>query len=381
MADLFSPLSLRGLTLRNRLVVSPMCQYSAQMGLANDWHLVHLGRFALGGFGLIVVEAAAVTPEGRISYGDLGLWSDAHIEPLKRIVDFVHAQGSTIGIQIAHAGRKASNLPPWLGGKRLEGDAAHRAGAEYWQPLAPSPLAHAPGFAEPQELGSQQIARLVESFAQAAKRAELAGFDMVEIHGAHGYLIDEFLSPLANKRTDQYGGSRDNRMRFALEIAEAARAVWPENKPLFTRLSVQDWHPEGWQIEDSIALAKELKARGVDLIDCSSGGFAEAELVIEPGYQVPFAKAVRQGADIPTMAVGLIEGAQRANEIVATGEADLVALARGALDDPNWPQHAREALYPDQPQTHADWPKQAGYAVRARNKALEASDSKNRPAR
>lgn len=370
MADLFSEFRLRGTTLRNRIVVSPMCQYSAHMGLANDWHLVHLGRFAQGGFGLVIVEAAAVVPEGRITYADLGLWSDAHIAPLKRIVDFVHAQGAAIGIQLAHAGRKASAAPPWLGGKALEGEAARRQGAEFWQPVAPSPEPHAEGSPLPAEMSETDIKQTVNAFAAAAERAQMAGFDLIEIHGAHGYLIDQFLSPLANKRTDAYGGPRENRMRFALEVVEAVRKVWPNEKPAFMRLSVQDWHPQGWQVEDSVELAKQVGKRGVDLIDCSSGGFSGAKVEVGFEYQVPFAQAIRAEANIPTMAVGLIETAKRAQQIVQEGKADLVALARAALDDPNWPLHARHALSEtaDDPYTH--WPKQAGYAIKARDRSL-----------
>lgn len=371
MADLFSEFTLRGLTLRNRLVVSPMCQYSAHMGLANDWHLVHLGRFALGGFGLIIVEATAVTPEGRISYGDLGLWSDAHIAPLKRIVDFVHAQGAAIGIQLAHAGRKASNLPPWLGGEKPVGADARRADAEFWQPVAPSPIPHAKGSPTPHALDADEIAQTVQAFADATERAQMAGFDVIEIHGAHGYLIDQFLSPLANAREDAYGGERANRMRFALEVTKAARKVWPNDKPAFMRLSVQDWHPDGWQVDDSVVLAQHLKNEGIDLIDCSSGGFAQSDVVVEPGYQVPFSAAVRDGANVPTMAVGLIEGPTYAQQILDAGQTDLVALARGALDDPNWALHARKTLVDNAHDPYAGWPRQAGYAVKARDRALQ----------
>ena len=367
MSDLFSPLTLRGLTLRNRTVVSPMCQYSAQMGLANDWHLVHLGRFAVGGFGLVVVEATGVEARGRITYGCLGLWSDAQIAPLKRIVDFVHDQKAAIGIQLAHAGRKASSQLPFLPSPSAEDKARHSY--EDWTPVAPSAIPHDDTSKVPHALTIAEIGDIRQAFVDAALRAETAGFDVVELHFAHGYLVNEFLSPLANKRTDAYGGSRENRMRLALEIAESVRAVWPGDKPLFARISTQDWHPDGWQVEDSIVLARELKARGVDVIDCSSGGFAEGRPVSGPAYQLPFADAVRKGADIKTMAVGMMGDPAEAEAAIAEGKADLAALARPALDDPNWPARAMAAagLKPEVYALHA---KQAGYAVRGLHAAL-----------
>jgi 2,4-dienoyl-CoA reductase-like NADH-dependent reductase (Old Yellow Enzyme family) len=369
MSNLFSPSSLRGLTLRNRTVVAPMCQYSAKDGFANDWHLVHLGRFAMGGFGLVIVEATGVTAEGRISYGDLGLWKDEQIAPLARIVDFLHSQGAAAGIQLAHAGRKASTPIHWRGGF-TETEAEKAAfGFESWTPVAPSAVAHTqtnPDYQTPTALDAAGIRNIIDSFTAAAIRADQAGFDTVEIHAAHGYLLNQFLSPLANKRTDEYGGSRDNRMRLVLEVTEAVRAVWPADKPLLVRISVSDNHPEGWQVEDSVALARELKARGVDAIDCSSGGFDGASIKPIAAYQVPFAKAVRDGADIPTMAVGLLGDVAGAEAIVSSGEADFVALARAALDDPNWALHARHEL------GAADydlWPKQAN-RVRERDRSL-----------
>ncbi len=369
MSDLFSPLTLRGLTLRNRTVVSPMCQYSAQMGLANDWHLVHLGRFAIGGFGLVIVEATGVEARGRISYGCLGLWSDAQIEPLKRVVDFVHSQGAAIGIQLAHAGRKASSQLPFLPKPNAEDKARHSY--EEWTPVAPSAVPHDARSKVPHALSIEEIADIREAFVNAAIRAERAGFDLVELHFAHGYLVNQFLSPLANKRDDIYGGSRENRMRLALEIAEAVRRVWPEDKPLFARISTQDWHPDGWQVEDSIVLAGELEARGLDLIDCSSGGFAEGKVVPGPAYQVPFAEAVRKGANIRTMTVGLMGDPDDAEKAISEEKADLVALARPALDDPNWPVRTMTAagLKPEAYALHA---KQAGYAVRGLHAALDS---------
>ena len=357
MSKLFSPASLRGLNLRNRTVIAPMCQYSATDGFVNDWHMVHLGRFAMGGFGLILFEATGVTAEGRISYGDLGIWKDEHVAPLARIVDFLHSQGAAAGIQLAHAGRKASTPVTWNieAIKTPEGRAS--VGYEQWTPVAPSAVAHSddPSFTVPTALDLAGIKGVVDAFAAGAKRALAAGFDTVEIHAAHGYLLNQFLSPLANKRTDEYGGSRENRMRLPLEVVAAVRAVWPEDKPLLVRISVSDNHPDGWQVEDSVAFAKELKALGVDAIDCSSGGFDGAIINSVAHYQVPFAQAVREGADIPTIAVGLIDEAHQAEAVIARGEADFVALARGALDDPNWALHANHILGEDK---YTLWPVQ-----------------------
>ena len=368
MSKLFSPATLRGLTLRNRTVVAPMCQYSAQDGFANDWHFVHLGRFAIGGFGLVLLEATAVVAEGRISYGDLGLWKDEQIAPLTRIVDFLHSQGAAAGIQLAHAGRKASTPVPWRKGFDETEEEKAALHFESWTPVGPSALIHAEGkdFTKPEALDEAGIRNVIDSFVAAAKRADRAGFDTIEVHAAHGYLLDQFLSPLANKRTDRYGGSRENRMRLLLEVTAAVRAVWPEDKPLLVRLSVSDWHPEGWQVEDSIVLARELKALGVDAIDASSGGFEGASIPVAADYQVPLAKAVRNEAGLPTIAVGLLGNVKRAEDIVASGEADFIALARGALDDPNWPVHARHELGDND---YDLWPNQAK-RVRERDRAL-----------
>ncbi|WP_374624420.1 NADH:flavin oxidoreductase/NADH oxidase [Devosia sp.] len=368
MSQLFSPYTLRGLTLRNRTVVAPMCQYSAQHGVANDWHLVHLGRFALGGFGLVIFEATGVTPEGRISYGDLGLWDDEQIRPLSRIVDFLHREGAAAGIQLAHAGRKASTPIPWRNG--FDETAAEKAelAFEAWTPVAPSALIHADklGFTAPDALDEAGIAAVTTAFADAARRAERAGFEVVEIHAAHGYLLNQFLSPIANRRTDRYGGSLENRMRLVLEVAEAVRAAWPEDKPLFVRISAVDGSDGGWTIADSIALAGELKARGVDAMHCSSGGFDGYGLKPGPHYQVPLARAVRSGG-LPTIAVGLIDDPAAAEAILTRGDADLIALARGALEDPNWPIHAHHVL------DGADyelWPKQARARIRDKDRAM-----------
>jgi 2,4-dienoyl-CoA reductase-like NADH-dependent reductase (Old Yellow Enzyme family) len=370
MSQLFSPLTLRELTLRNRTVVAPMCQYSAKRGYANDWHFVHLGRFALGGFGLVILEATGVNPEGRISYGDLGLWEDGQIAPLKHIVDFLHAEGSAAGIQLAHAGRKAST-PIWWRGGFNESEADRAAyGFEHWVPVAPSAVSHNPEQSDvyqvPTALDEAGIKATVQAFADAARRADEAGFDVVEIHGAHGYLINQFLSPIANKRTDSYGGSLENRMRFALEVTEAVRAVWPKHKPLLMRISTTDGAEGGWTVEDSLVLAGELKARGVDAIHTSSGGVATYGLKAAPLYQVGFAKAVRD-TGIPTIAVGLINTPEEAEGILQKGEADLIAFARGALEDPNWPVHAHHILDGAE---YDLWPKQARLRIRDKDRVL-----------
>jgi 2,4-dienoyl-CoA reductase-like NADH-dependent reductase (Old Yellow Enzyme family) len=372
MSLLFSPLTLRGLTLRNRTVVSPMCQYSAVHGRANDWHLVQLGRFAVGGFGLVVAEATGVTAEGRISYGDLGLWDDAQIGPLARITRFVKGQGAAAGIQLAHAGRKAATPIAWRSGfDETEAEKA-AVGFEHWLPVAPSAIAHTdrnPDFQVPHALTRVEIEATVAAFAAAADRADRAGFDVVEIHGAHGYLVNQFLSPLSNRRTDDYGGSTENRMRFALEVAAAVRETWPEHKPLFMRLSVTDGSPDGWGIEDSVTLARRLMEIGVDAIDCSSGGFDGHAIKAAPLYQVPLARAVR-AAGLPTVAVGLVQTPEEAESILADGSADMVALARGALDDPNWPLHAHHVLDGGGEEVYGLWPPQARNRIRDRDRVL-----------
>nr|AIA11484.1 NADH:flavin oxidoreductase / NADH oxidase family [uncultured bacterium] len=372
MSLLFSPLTLRGVTLRNRTVVSPMCQYSAKDGIANDWHFVHLGRFALGGFGLVILEATGVTPEGRISYGDLGLWNDDQIAPLAGIVEFLKKQGAAAGIQLGHAGRKASTPVWWRGGFTETEDEKPRVGYQSWIPLAPSPIIHSQkqpnDFQTPAELDHSGIARIVQAFADAARRADKAGFDLIELHGAHGYLISEFLSPISNHRTDEYGGSRENRMRFAFEVVDAVRATWPADKPLSIRISTTDGSPGGWSVEDSQVLARELAARGVDIIDCSSGGFDGYGLKPAPLYQVPLAKAVRD-TGIKTMTVGLIGNPRDAETILERGDADLIALARGALDDPNWPIHAHHAL-DGGGEVYDLWPIQARNRIRDRDRVL-----------
>jgi 2,4-dienoyl-CoA reductase-like NADH-dependent reductase (Old Yellow Enzyme family) len=347
-APLFSPFQLRSLSFANRIGVSPMCQYSAHDGFANDWHFVHLGSRAQGGAGLVILEATAVTPAGRISNGDLGIWKDEQIPALARIVTFLHAQGSRAGIQLAHAGRKGSMSIPFAG-ERLLTDAEGG-----WQTVAPSALAFAPGYDQPHALDLEGIAGVVEAFRQATRRALEAGFDFVEIHAAHGYLLHQFLSPLSNLRTDEYGGSFENRTRLALEVVDAVRAEWPAHLPIFVRISATDWAEGGWNADESVELARLFAAHGVDLVDVSTGGLVpNAKIPVAPGFQVEFATRIRREAKIPTAAVGLITEAHQANEIVATGEADLVLLGREFLRDPYWPVHAAAAL--GEP---ASWPEQ-----------------------
>ncbi len=345
---LFEPLRLRGVTLRNRIGVSPMCQYSCVDGVATDWHLVHLGSRAVGGAGLVLTEATAVLPEGRISPEDLGLWSDAHAEPLARVAAFVKAQGAAPGVQLAHAGRKASTRRPWDGGKPLPPEDGG------WRPVGPGPHAFAPAHAVPDALDGAGLVRIVDAFRQAAARALDAGFDVLELHAAHGYLLAEFLSPLVNRRDDAYGGSFEGRTRLLREVVGAVRGVWPERLPLLVRVSATDWVEGGWSGDDTVALARLLAPLGVDLIDCSSGGAVpDAKVPVGPGYQVPFAARVRREAGVPSATVGLITEPAQADAIVREGEADLVLLARELLRDPYWPLHAARALGHDLP-----WPPQ-----------------------
>ena len=349
MPRLFEPLTIRSVTFTNRIFVSPMCEYSSDDGFANDWHLVHLGARAVGGAGLVFTEATAVTPEGRISPQDLGIWKDDHIAMLSRIVEFIHQQGSVAGMQLAHAGRKASTFRPWEGsGKVNELDGGWR------NVIAPSPIAFANHYPNPIEMTPNMIARVVAAFAAAAARALQAGFRVIEIHAAHGYLIHEFLSPLSNQRADEYGGTFENRTRLLLEITAAVRKVWPAELPLFVRISATDWVEGGWDIEQSIALAKLLKPLGVDFVDCSTGGnVARAQIPVGPGYQVEFAERIRKEADILTGAVGLITTPEQAEEIVSSSRADAVLLARELLRDPYFPMRAAAALGQD-----ITWPAQ-----------------------
>ncbi len=340
MPSLFDPLTLCSLEFRNRVIVSPMCQYSSEDGFASDWHLVHLGSRAVGGAGLIITEAAAVTPQGRISPTDLGIWKDAHVEKLACVTSFVKAQGCAIGIQLAHAGRKASTAQPWRGGKPLSPEEGG------WSPiLGPSPIAFNDGYQVPKEMSKQDIAACVSAFRDAARRCLAAGFQVIELHAAHGYLLHEFLSPLSNRRKDEYGGSFENRIRPLLEVTSAVRNDWPENLPLFVRVSSTDWSEGGWDIDQSIELSRRLKALGVDLIDCSSGGnVPHVKIPLGPGYQTQFAERIRKEANIPTGAVGLITSPQQADHIVRSGQADAVLLARELLRHPYWPLKAAKAL-------------------------------------
>jgi 2,4-dienoyl-CoA reductase-like NADH-dependent reductase (Old Yellow Enzyme family) len=353
--NLLTSLTVRGVTLRNRIVVSPMCQYSACDGFADDWHLVHLGSRAAGGAGLVFVEASAVSPEGRITPGDVGIWDDRHIDPLARIARFVERMGAVPAIQLAHAGRKASCVPPWQGGARITDPA--QGG---WPVIAPSPIPFVDGDPAPVALDQAGMARIVDLWVAAAHRAIAAGFRIIEIHNAHGYLLHEFLSPLSNRRTDDYGGSLENRMRLPLQVATAVRAAIPESMPLFVRISCTDWAEGGWDLEQSIEFSRRLKEIGVDLMDCSSGALVRgARIPIGPGYQVPFAAAIRQQAGIATGAVGMITEAHQADEIITSGKADLAFLAREMLREPYWALKAEAALGAE-----PHWPTQYGYAVK-----------------
>jgi 2,4-dienoyl-CoA reductase-like NADH-dependent reductase (Old Yellow Enzyme family) len=341
-STLFSPFKLAGITFPNRIVVSPMCEYSSEDGFANDWHLVHLGSRAVGGAGLIFTEAAAVSPEGRITPQDLGFWKDEHVGPWKRIVEFLHGQGARAGIQLAHAGRKASMSRPWDGEERVK--SPDEGG--WTDVLAPSAIPFSDKYPNPVAIDTAGIQRIVKAFQEAAQRALQANFDVVEIHAAHGYLLHEFLSPLSNHRTDEYGGTLENRARALIEIVDAVREVWPLDNPLFVRISATDWVEGGWDIEQSVELAKLLKPRGVELIDVSSGGLAAgAKIPAGPGYQTPFSERIRNEVQIPTGTVGMITGAAQAEHILRTGQADLVFLAREFLREPYWPLHAAAELH------------------------------------
>jgi 2,4-dienoyl-CoA reductase-like NADH-dependent reductase (Old Yellow Enzyme family) len=348
MSKLFSPLKIRETTFRNRVFVSPMCQYSATDGIANDWHLVNYGSRAVGGASLVIVEATGVCPEGRITPFCLGLWSDEQRDALKPIVDFIKRQGSIAGIQIAHAGRKASCDTPWNDSRYLT------PAAGGWQTVAPSALAVTPQHAVPHALTLAEIDIIFEQFMAATRRALEAGFEMLELHCAHGYLLNSFLSPLSNQREDEYGGSLENRCRLALRLARAMREFWPQDKPMFVRISATDWVEGGWDLAQSVQLAKWMKEIGIDLIDCSSGGLIlDAKIPVGPGYQTPFAAAIRTEANIATGAVGMITAPSQAEHILATGQADAVLLARELLRDPYWPLHAARELRAD-----VEWPLQ-----------------------
>jgi 2,4-dienoyl-CoA reductase-like NADH-dependent reductase (Old Yellow Enzyme family) len=358
-ADLFTPLRIRGVTLRNRVVMSPMCQYSAEEGMASDWHLVHLGSRAVGGAALVVVEATAVARDGRITPADMGIWTDEHVEPLARIARFVRSQGAVPAIQLAHAGRKASCDVPWNGGARLK-----TPGQGGWTVVAPSPIPFNDDDPLPVELDRAGIDEVVSAFEAAAYRALKAGFQVIEIHSAHGYLLHEFLSPLSNHRTDEYGGSLENRFRLLLRVATRLREIVPQDLPLFVRISATDWVEGGWDADQSVALARQLCALGVDLIDVSSGALVpKAHIPVARGFQVPFARKIRDEAGIMTGAVGMITDAAHADGIITGGDSDLVFLARELLREPYWAIKAQHTLGVD-----PTWPTQYGYAVKRRSK-------------
>lgn len=372
---LFEPIALREVRARNRIVVSPMCQYSANDGHVTDWHLVHLGKFAQGGAGIVFMEATAVEARGRITHGDTGIWSDAHVAGLQRVSSFVKSQGAVPAIQLAHAGRKASMARPWYGnGPLTQADLAR--GDKPWQIVAPSDTSIGDEWLKPKAMDKRELDEVKDAFVAAAKRAHQAGFEIVELHAAHGYLLHTFLSPLSNQRKDEYGGSRETRMRFPLEVAQAVRAAWPAQKPLFLRVSSIDDVEGGWSLEDTIAFAKELKELGVDVIDCSSGGIlgsatAATKTLLKrvPGFQIPFAERIRKEAGVKTMAVGLILTAQQAEDALRNESADLIAVGREALYDPNWPVHAALALGVDPEYAH--WPQQYGWWLTRRDGLLK----------
>lgn len=349
-----------------------MSQYRARDGYANDWHMVHLGRFALGGAGLVYAEATAVEREGRRTHGDLGLWEDGQVEELKRITDFIRHEGAVPGIQLGHAGRKASERRPWHGETPVNAEDADKRGEAPWQACAPTAIPYADGWPTPDEMSEADIHRVILAFGDAARRADDAGFEIIEVYAAHGFLVHQFLSPIANRRTDDWGGTSEKRQRFAVEVAKSIRANWPENLPLAFRLSATDWLDGGIEVEDTVATSKALKAAGVDLIDCSTGGIGGKErprrMKIEEGFQAPFAGEVRNGAEIPTMAVGFLWDAQFCDRLIADGHADMVALAREVLDDPNWPLHAAATLGFDK--DHALSPIEAGWWLMKRKRLL-----------
>lgn len=378
---LFSPYTLRGVTFPNRIVLAPMQMYmTGPDGLATDWHFQHLAKYALGGFGTVMTEALIVEPRGRSTYGDCGIWSDDHIAPLRRISDFLHDRGVVAAAQLHHVGPKASRQRPFEGLQPLGATEAAK-GEVPWQPVSSSPGRSISEYHEPKQLTVDEIRELVEAYAQAARRVDKAGYDVLDIHAAHGYLIHSFLSPVANMRTDEYGGDINGRMRFALEIAEAVRAAWPSNKPILYRISCVDWRKDlddrtdGWTIEDSFVLARELKKRGIDVVDCSSGGIRAANSVMDyakkrkklaRGHQVPYAEAIRREADVPTMAVGVILDGPQAEAILQAGQADLIAIGREALFNPHWGLHAAQALGADPEWAH--WPPSYGWWLELRER-------------
>jgi 2,4-dienoyl-CoA reductase-like NADH-dependent reductase (Old Yellow Enzyme family) len=375
---LLAPFALRGRVLKNRMVISPMCQHSAVDGFVQDWHVVHYGKFALGGAALVLTESTAVTSDSRVGFADLGIWDDAHVPGLRRLTEFAHQNGALFGIQLAHAGRKAFSEPLWEGGRPLTVEALQESGLE-WRRVGPSAIAASPEWSEPEALSVDEIHEIQDAFVQAARRADEANADVIELHCGHGYLLASFLSPHANSRTDAYGGSLENRMRMVVETARAVRAIWPEDKPLFARLSCVDGAEGGWDMEDTVVLSAALQAEGVDVIDCSSGGLTEAtrrsNVPRGIGFQVPFAAEVRERIGIATQTVGIILTPEQANEIVASGKADLVALGREALRTPYWPAEAARALGQEEP--FAAWPLQHRDWLARRQTALDRLQDKS----
>jgi 2,4-dienoyl-CoA reductase-like NADH-dependent reductase (Old Yellow Enzyme family) len=373
MSSLFQPLTLRGVKLKNRIAVSPMSQYRALSGHANDWHMVHLGRFALGGAGLVFAEATAVEDRGRRTHGDLGLWQDSQIEPLVPVARFIAREGAVPGIQLGHAGRKASERRPWHGETPVDAADEAERGEAPWSTIAPSALPYADGWPTPTEMTETDIAAVIAAFGAAARRAREAGFQVLEVYAAHGFLVHQFLSPVSNLRTDKWGGDAAGRQRFALEVARSIRAHWPDDAPLMFRLSATDWIDGGIEPQDTVETARALAEEGVDMIDCSSGGIGGRDrpqrMKIEQGFQVPFAEQVRSEASVPTMAVGFLWDPEACDAAIADGRADMVALAREMLDDPNWPLHAAARLGADE--GHAMWPSEAGWWLMKRARLAE----------
>jgi len=348
MSKLFTPLQIKGITLKNRIIISPMCQYSAEDGFANDWHLVHLGSRAVGGASLIIQEATAVSPEGRISSSDLGLWKDEHIDKLSQITSFIKQQGAVAGIQLAHAGRKASTQVPWIGHAEVKPEEGG------WQTVAPSAIAYSNKYPHPLALEAEGLEKVKADFVAATVRAVQAGFEVIEIHASHGYLLHQFLSPLSNHRDDNYGGSIENRMRLLLEIIDAVKKVLPDNLPLFVRIPGTDWVEGGWSPDDAVVLAKALHEKGADVLDVTTGGLAqEQKIVVGPAYQLPFASKIKKGTSVLVSSVGMITNAQQAEAIIANGEADMIMIARESLRDPYFPIHAAREL-----NAEITWPSQ-----------------------
>jgi 2,4-dienoyl-CoA reductase-like NADH-dependent reductase (Old Yellow Enzyme family) len=370
---LFSPFTLRDVTFKNRVAVSPMSQYRAVDGYADDWHMVHLGRFAIGGAGLVYTEATAIEADGRRTHGDLGLWEDDQIKGLKAIADFISREGAIPGIQLSHAGRKASERRPWHGETPVDHEDISERGEAPWKTYGPSAIPYAEGWPAPSEMSETDIERVIQSFGAAAKRSLEAGFKIIEVYAAHGFLIHQFLSPIANQRSDRWGGSAENRRRLAVDVAKAIRMNWPVDYPLAFRLSATDWLEGGIEVEDAVETARALKAEGVDLVDCSSGGIGGKErprrMIITEGFQTPFAERIRENAAIATMAVGFLWNPEECEAIVASGKADMVALARELLDDPNWPLHAASKLGDNE--NHASWPIESGWWLMKRDRLLQ----------